>query len=155
MGSRYDAKDDDDNLLVASQKYEPTTSVAVKSNFDCDELFLVASQTYEESLQKPGSTVASASHWASPKNTERVTALRKSGVPQKTQNQTNWSLAVWSDWAQYQQANLIEGEELLHPLLESFVAMDKEAMAFWLCKFIMEARRMRQAAYLPDTLYST
>ena len=60
---------------------------------------------------------------------------------------------MWSDWAQCRRGKLIEGEELLHPLFEDFIKMDKVHMAFWLCKFIPEARRRDKEPYPPDTLY--
>ena len=77
--------------------------------------------------------------------------LWKSGVPQKTQNQTNWALRVWSDWALYRQRNLVE---TLHPPEDNSVEMDKTDMAFWLCKFVTEARRRDEEPYPSDTLYS-
>ena len=55
---------------------------------------------------------------------------------------------------EYRQRNLVEDEETLHPLQDNFVEMDKIDMAFWLCKFVTEARRQDKEPYPPDTLYS-
>ena len=50
-----------------------------------DSLLLAASQDYEKSTEV-------SSHWAPPTYSLEISALWKSGVPQKTQNQTNWAL---------------------------------------------------------------
>ena len=144
--SCYDTEDVNVDLLVASQQYEAVLQNSIDEE-NVDSFLLAASQDYEKSTEV-------SSRWAPPTDLSEISVLRKSGVPQKTQNQTNWALRVWSDWALYRQRNLVEVEETLHPLQDNFVEMDKTDMAFWLCKFVTEARRRDKEPYPPDTLYS-
>ena len=142
----YDTENLNVDLLAASQQYEAVLQNSIDEE-NVDSLLLAASQDYEKSTEV-------SSRWAPPTDSSEISTLRKSGVPQKTQNQTNWALRVWSDWALYRQRNLVEDDETLHPLQDNFVEMDKIDMAFWLCKFVTEARRRDKEPYPPDTLYS-
>ena len=142
----WDSCYDTENLLAASQQYEAVLQNSIDEE-NVDGFLLVASQDYEKSTEV-------SSRWAPPTDSSEISALRKSGVPQKIQNQTNWALRVWRDWALYRRRNLVEEEETLHLLQDNFVEMDKTDMAFWLCKFVTEARRRDKEPYPPDTLYS-
>ena len=134
------------DLLAASQQYEAVLQNSIDEE-NVDHLLLVASQDYEKSTEV-------STHRAPPTDSSELSTLWKSGVPQKTQNQTNWALRVWSDWALYRQRNLVKDEEMLHPLQGNFVEMNKTDMAFWLCKFVTEAHRQDNEPYPPDKLYS-
>ena len=124
-----------------------------------DSLFVSALQAHEETSEsvcckpQPAGTDCSK-RWGSPKSSSAVQSVRKSGVPEKIQNQTKWAVGVWREWASYRRLNTIEDEEQLHPLEEDFATMQTEDMNFWLCKFVIEARKKDQQPYPPDTLYS-
>ncbi len=77
--SRYDNPEEDGLLIRASQQYE----VSLKSK-----------EVMSELLSCSYSMAGSSKRWASPKSSKSVEGLRKSGVPQKTQNQTKWALGV-------------------------------------------------------------
>ena len=96
----------------------------------------------------------SSKRWGSPKSSSAVQAVRKSGIPENTQRQTKWAVGVWREWAACRRLNIIEDEEKLHLLMEDFASMKTEDMNFWLCKFVIEARKIDQQPYPPDTLCS-
>jgi len=61
---------------------------------------------------------------------------------------------IWHEWAQYRlQCLSVSPEVNEHKLLEDFCKMSKQAMNFWLGKFVFEVRRKDGRPYSPDTLY--
>ena len=66
---------------------------------------------------------------------------------------SSWSSRVWSERERAKRP-AADPEESSYELLQDFCAMDVESMKFWLCKFIIEARRADGDYYPPDSLYS-
>ena len=92
--------------------------------------------------------------YGSPKTSKEVEEARKRGIPVKTQDQNKWVGNIWREWVQYcLQYSCVEPEEKEHKLLEDFCKMSKQAMNFWLGKFVLEVRRKDGRPYSPDTLY--
>jgi len=72
---------------------------------------------------------------------KEVEEARKCGIPLKTQDQKKWVGNIWHEWAQYRlQCSSVEPEDNEHKLPEDFCKMPKQAMNFWLGKFILEVR---------------
>jgi len=83
-----------------------------------------------------------------------VGEARKRGIPLKSQDQNKWVGNIWHEWAQYRlQCSSVDPEENEHKLLEDFCKMSKQAMNFWLGKFVFEVKRKDGRPYSPDTLY--
>ena len=80
--------------------------------------------------------------------TERVYGSRKSekdikrsmecGVPEKTRNQTNWAIKVWTEWATSRNKKLLPDEAPFNCEIETLSA---QLINFWLCRFVLEIRR--------------
>ena len=82
----YDTENLNVDLLAASQQYEAVLQNSIDEE-NIDRFLLAASQDYEKSTEV-------SSRWAPPMDSSEISTLWKSGVPQKTQNQTNWALRV-------------------------------------------------------------
>ena len=77
---------------------------------------------------------------------------RLTAIPEKTKSVTAWEICVWNDWAAACAATISETDRLIvtTPLLE----MPVEDLAYWMGKFVLEARKMDSSEYPPETLYS-
>ena len=126
------------DLLTASQQYEAMLQNSIDEE-NVDGLLLAAPQHYEKSTEVSNGFV------------RNKCASEKWGSPRL---KTNWALRVWRNWALNRRRNLVKEEEMLHPLQDNFVEIDKADVAFWLFKFVTEARRRDKEPYPPDTLYS-
>ena len=96
---------------------------------------------------------SSSSRWGSPKSSTDIKKIRHAGVPVKTLQQTSWSLSVWEDWPNYRRHVTKCPEETKYELKEDFTTMDPASMNFWLCRFVVEARKKDKSAYPPNTVY--
>ena len=129
--------------------------------WDCDDdpesesMLLQASQQTEEkeTQRKLKKTVTSSSaRWGSPKTSEDIKSIRRAGIPAKTLQQTTWALSVWKEWATYRREVTKEADEILHELKDDFTTMDVDNMNYWLCRFVVEARKKNGAFYPPNTV---
>ena len=98
-------------LLLASQKFEAeyacnnddakigeTSTGSEKDTID-DEMLLYLTQQFESvSNGKLESSGEAYVRYGSPKTTEKVVEARKSGIPQKTQDQNKWIANLWCEW---------------------------------------------------------
>ncbi len=92
------------------------------------------------------------SRFAPPVSAEEQQRLNR--IPDKTKNATAWGIRVWNDWAAVRAAaNSAETDRLLviTPLLEMPVKAD---LAYWMGKFVLEARKADGMEYPPKTLYA-
>ena len=68
--------------------------------FDC---MLQATQEIVDSLDNPPKKIkfikgpgTSVQHWSSPKDQEKLDAIRKERVPETTKKQMQWALSIWN-----------------------------------------------------------
>ena len=62
--------------------------------------------------------------------------------------------AIWHVWARYRKSiSPTEQEEIQNDLKEKLNKMSVAAFNFWLCKFVIKAKRKDVKPYSPDTLY--
>ena len=92
--------------------------------------------------------MAQSSRFASPVNDATEEQLRYTRIPEKTKSATAWGIRVWSEWAT---ARASKGEMAGRaPLLQ----MQVEDLAYWMSKFVLEARKTDGSEYPPKTLYA-
>ena len=89
--------------------------------------------------------------YSSPKSITQVTAIRKAGMPVKTQVQNRWAGSVWHEWTRKLPPTVKEKEQ--NELKEDVTEMTLTAMNLWLCKFVIKIRHKDNTPYAPDTLY--
>ena len=94
-----------------------------------------------------------SSRFASPVTDATEEQLRLTRIPEKTKSLTAWGIRVWSEWAAARAATT--GEMAGHvsvgtPLLE----MPVEDLAYFISKFVLEARKADGSEYPPKTLYA-
>ena len=143
---QYEEMESEQELLMAPQQYEE------KERRKKDELGIVS----ERGVELEGEVFENdinATRYGSPKSTAQVTAIRKGGVPVKTQEQNGWAGSIWRDWARYRRRLPPTEKEEENELKEDITEMTVTAMNLWLCKFVVEVRRKDKAPYAPDTLY--
>ena len=75
------------------QPFEPNPW-DISDSEDDKKNFLMASQMREK--EPTQSKPQSSDRWGSPKSSAKLDQLRKDGIPNSTQKQTDWSLSVWS-----------------------------------------------------------
>ena len=143
----FEKEQEDQVLLQASQLYEQEQE---------DQLLLQASQEYEGMVELQHSQAEQqakrSSRWGSPVTEGDINSARKAGMPKKSRSQMEWCERVWADWAEYRSKNDMSEEEKRHILTGNICEMTPVAMNFWLCRFIMEARRQDNNPYPPQTL---
>ena len=83
-------------------------------------------------------------------NDEEEDSLKLAAVPEKTKSSAAWGIRVWSDWVSSRSQNADGHCSLNLPLLE----MPVDDLAYWLGKFVLEARKKNDGSeYPPKTLY--
>jgi len=89
--------------------------------------------------------------YGSPKSDKDVARITVSGIPQKTNLQTDWTVRVWEEWAKSRNSRLLPGEK---PFSAELIGMlTRTEMQFWLCCFVLETRKANGEPYNPNTLY--
>ena len=76
--------------------------------------------------------------YGSPKGEKAVEVARRGSVPKKTQDNTEWSVKVWVDWASSRNNKLLPGEV---PFSTDFCELTVSEMNFWLSRFVFEVRK--------------
>ena len=139
----YDDKENDAifeeaSLLIYESEYEDVSPCAIVG---------------ESAGPKTTAGCSKPSRWGPWQMSSDIAELRKAGVPVKTRAQTNWCISVWKEWAQDRLKGAKDPGELPFKLDTDFTKMLPEDMNFWLCRFIVEARKRDGTEYLPNTLY--
>ena len=88
--------------------------------------------------------------YGSPKSQKDIKRSMEFRVPEKTRNQTNWAIKVWSEWAISRNRNLLPDEAPFNCEIETLSA---QLINFWLCRFVLEIRRRDGERYPPASLY--
>ena len=88
--------------------------------------------------------------YGSPKSDKAVSEVIATGIPAKTRQQTDWTVRVWEQWSTSRNEQLLPGEK---PFSTDFGALTVEEMQFWLCRFVLEVRKVDGEHYCPSTLY--
>ena len=92
------------------------------------------------------------SRFAPPISDASEKRLRHSRIPNKTQSTTAWGIRVWSEWAS---ARVSRGEATgCEPVDTPLLQMPVEDLAYWMGKFVAEARKVDGSEYPPKTLYA-
>ena len=73
-------------------------------------------------------------------------------IPEKTKSVTAWGIRVWNDWAAALATAISETDRLI--VTTQLLEMPVEDLAYWMGKFVLEARKMDGSEYPPKTLYS-
>ena len=96
--------------------------------------------------------MAVSSRFASPVNDATEEQLRLTRIPEKTKSATAWGIRVWNDWAT-SRASTVEtaGHAPVGTLL---LQMQVEDLAYWMSKFVLEARKADGSEYPPKTMYA-
>ena len=94
---------------------------------------------------------AESSRFASPVNDDTENQLRLTRIPEKTKSSTAWGIRVWSDWATARSTIETAGHA---PAGTPLVQMRVEDVAYWMSKFVLEARKADGTEYPPKTLYA-
>ena len=76
--------------------------------------------------------------YGSPKGEKAVEVARRGSVPKKTQDNTEWSVKVWVDWASSRNNKLLPGEV---PFSTDFCELTVSEMNFWLSRFVFEVHK--------------
>ena len=66
-----------------------------------DELGIISERGVELEREVCESDI-NVTRYGSPKSTAQVTAIRKGGVPVKTQEKNSWAGSIWRNWARHQ-----------------------------------------------------
>ena len=95
---------------------------------------------------------ASSNRFALPVSDELEQQRRGNAIPGNTKAATSWGVGIFSEWASKRivKAASIPGIRSLEtPLLE----MEREEIAYWMGKFVLEIRKQNGSEYPPKTLY--
>ena len=102
--------------------------------------------------EREDSDMAQSSRFASPVNDATEEQLRYTRIPEKTKSATAWGIRVWSEWAT---ARASKGETAGRaPVDTLLLQMQVEDLAYWMSKFVLEARKTDGSEYPPKTLYA-
>ena len=80
--------------------------------------------------------------YSSPKGIE---AAKASSIPVKTCDQTDWTVQVWSNWAQARNFRLLPEEK---PFSSTFDELSVTEMNFWLSRFVLEVCKANGDPYV-------
>ena len=100
------------------------------------------SSTHASSRAAP----TSARPYAAPKTDQEIADARVSGVPKKTQEDTQYCVRLWNEWCKYRQqnhGNSIPGLTKLQP----------KDLQHWLVRFILEVRKKDGSEFAPNSLH--
>ena len=84
------------------------------------------------------------------------TTLLRNGLdslPEKTKSATAWGVRVRSDWATARASATVETAGHA-PVRTPLLQMQVEDLAYWMSKFVLEARKAGGSEYPPKTLYA-
>ena len=96
--------------------------------------------------------MAESSRFASPVNDATEEQLRLTRIPEKSKSATAWGIRVWNDWATAR-ASMVETAGHA-PVGTPLLQMQVEDLAYWMSKFVLEARKADGSEYPPKTLYA-
>ena len=96
--------------------------------------------------------MAEPSRFASPVNDATEERLRFTCIPEKTKSATAWGVRVQSDWATVR-ASMVETAGHT-PVRTPLLQMQVEDLAYWMSKFVLEARKAGGSKYPLKTLYA-
>ena len=107
---------DDEMLLYLTQQFESASDGKLESSREANVRYRSLKTT-----EKVGSSGEANVRYGSPKTTEKVVEARKSGIPQKTQDQNKWIANLWCEWVRYRlQVPYVEEEERQYELFKDF-----------------------------------
>ncbi len=158
--SLFEEENLDELFIQASQQIgETVTSCSgTIAEEKLDELLIQASQQIGESSTSCSSVVSRAptksSRFGCPQSTRDIEDIKKAGVPTNTIKSTKWAENVWIAWAKNRRCNIVEDAEKVHQLETDLSEMDTKSVAFWLPKFVVEARKENGECYPPNSLYA-
>ena len=100
----------------------------------------------------PPSVASTASRrlCSSPKGNQAVNVAKACSIPARTQVQTDWTVRMWTEWAQAINLKLLQEEQ---PFSIKFDELTLDEMDFWLSRFVLEVRKANGDAYPPNSLY--
>ena len=121
-------------------------TATAREPLDCelDRLLLEASESYEQKYNLP----ATVQRFAVPKTEKEVIKAQKAIVPQKTQHDTNYCVRLWNQWKAHR-----NGTTTSEKIPEELTTMGKEAVQYWLSRFILEVRKKDGSEYPANTLH--
>ena len=93
--------------------------------------------------------LATEHRFAAPVTVRDVDKVHRSSVPEKTQR--------WMDWASELgrracEAAFVDADEGRYELRGEFCRMSVDNLKYWLCKFVLEVRRVDKNCHPPDSL---
>jgi len=140
----------DELLLQASQIFELEQ---LKRSVSCElQQFVPAHNQVTTTV--PAATIPVSTRFAPPCSSSVIKEIKESRVPAKTKANTNWSTSVWNEWATYRQGVITTEETITgFPLHANIVAMESNAIGYWLQRFVLEVRKSNKQNYCPDSLY--
>ena len=130
--------------------FDQGTEGGAGCNWDLDNVFLEASEQFEQSrLTEDKPTIAtSGQRFATPKNDEEVEMARKARIPKKTQADTRYCLDMWSKWTRYRNS-VVDSEHVA----EDITSLDNSKLQYWMSRFVLEVRKKDGSEYPPNTLH--
>ena len=134
----YDDGVDDDILLQASQILEAAEQNVIPSSSD----------TYSNTFVKQ----PTSSRFGIPQSASDLKIIKDSGVPYQTKQSTKWASNAWKAWSEARADVAIEESECMYPLSGDISTMNRESIAFWLPRFVVEARKENSLQYPPNSL---
>ena len=116
---------------------------------DTESLLLAASQLFKSGQAEPPTR-----RFGAPRSALEIAQVEDSHIPRKTRANTTWAIRIWREWATDRLENLtpVEGTDF-HTLFSDISKISDESIAFWLQRFVLEARRVNGENYCPDSLY--
>ena len=104
---------------------------------------------YESTCNTDLNGVAShstVSRFTDPVDDTSVMRQVKEAVPKNTRKQTAWAIGVWKAWC----SNRFR---VTHEQVGDLLSMSKGDICNWMCKFILEARRVDGNEYAGDSIH--
>ena len=136
--------------------FEPHLLQFMKDEEELDELFMAASQLYEQGLHTEyiatplPVAVVSISHSHKPQDTRfaphksdaEIQQARERAIPTKTLTDTKYCMGIFNEWRRCRV-----------DIIPSIEDMSREKMEYWLTRFVLEVRKKGGAVYPPKTLH--
>lgn len=111
---------------------------------ELDQLLWEASENYEHK----NDIAETQQRFAFPKTEKEVVDAQKASVPKKTQQDTDYCVRLWNQWKRYR-----NGTTTNEKVPEELTAMEKEAVQYWLSRFILEVRKKDGSEYPANSLH--
>lgn len=105
----------------------------------------IAPPGWEYELDEPTMSAPPA-RFAIPVTDDEVEKAKESAIPEKTRKDTEWCMRIWQQWRSQRESS---SQAVTIPPI---ISIDKDQLQYWLCRFVLEVRKVKGECYPPETV---